>query len=87
MSKGATRAEPFFDTTLVVELPAAALSARIDQFLEACATQLGLPALHLWINGPIGDGGPEAAIVQLRSLGAPTVLKTRFTLQLSSGVD
>jgi Ca2+-binding EF-hand superfamily protein len=87
VSKGATRAEPFFDTTLVVELPAAALSARIDQFLEACATQLGLPALHLWINGPIGDGGPEAAIVQLRSLGAPTVLKTRFTLQLSSGVD
>lgn len=85
----ASRAEAYYDTTLVVDLPAQELAEHVDEVLGVYAKHAEVNPCNLWLIDPIGDGGPDASIVRVRCLGsassAPT--STRCTLKVSLGLE
>ena len=89
LNNASVRAEEFYDTTLVVGMPAAELSQELDQMLEKLSQELGVSASDVWPVDPIGDGGPDAAILRVRTLGSASSAppSTRYTLKLVIGLD
>jgi Ca2+-binding EF-hand superfamily protein len=89
LNNASSRSEVYYDTTLVVGLPAQELSEDVDEMLGAYAAHAEVDPSNLWLVDPIGDGGPDAAIVRVRTLGSASSApaSTRCTLKLSLGLD
>jgi Ca2+-binding EF-hand superfamily protein len=89
LNDASSRAEAYYDTTLVVGLPAQELAEDVDEMLGAYANYAEVNPSNIWLTDPIGDGGPDASIVRVRCLGpassAPT--STRCALKVSLGLE
>ena len=57
--------------------------------LDKLSQELGVSASDVWPVDPIGDGGPDAAILRVRTLGSASSAPppTRYTLKLVIGLD